>query len=131
MPDHVHLLFTLKERITLGQVIGKLKSATRIALKSEQLQWQRNYFDHRLREQIPMEDFARYIFLNPYRKGLLPNNQTWPWWIINRNYKPEFIELLNEGIYPPPEWLKIEQSASALIKSDSLINECAPQQDQT
>ena len=131
MPDHVHLLFTLKERLTLGQVVGKLKSATQLALKSKHLQWQNNYFDHRLREQIPMEDFARYIFLNPYRKGLLPCNQTWPWWTLNRNYKPEFIELLNEAMYPPPEWLEVQQSARDLIESDSSTKESDSQNKET
>jgi putative transposase len=123
MPDHVHLLFTLKERLSLGQVVGKFKATTKAALQTQQLEWQQNYFDHRLREHIPMEDFARYIFLNPYNKGLTPYDQNWPMWILSRKYRPEFTELLIDGIYPPSEWKQWAQSASELVQSDSTSDE--------
>jgi len=52
-----------------------------------------------------MEGFARYIFLNPYRKKLLSLNEVWTGWILNKHYRPEFIDLLIDGKYPHSAWL--------------------------
>jgi REP element-mobilizing transposase RayT len=116
MPDHLHLLFTIGTRLSLSQVVRKLKSLSKSQLEIENLKWQANFFEHRLRPDTPMESFAKYIYLNPYRKLLIPLDATWHGWILNRNYQPEFWEHLLEGAYPPKEWLGDAFSASELIK---------------
>lgn len=119
MPDHIHLLFTLGTRIELAQVIGKFKRWTRPALESACLAWQPNFYDHRIRQDAYLEPFARYIFLNPYRKNLIPIDQVWENWICSTQFKPEFLSVLNHGKYPQKEWLNInEESIEAMITSD-------------
>jgi REP element-mobilizing transposase RayT len=105
MPDHLHLLFTLGHRLTLSQVLGKYKSWTSNDLWKHCLQWQDNFYDHRLRQDKALEAFARYIFLNPYRKKLLQPTEVWPGWICNKHYRPEFYEHLIDGKFPPVQWL--------------------------
>lgn len=61
MPDHIHLLFSLGSRLSLSQVIQKFKSKTKQALNSHDLKWQANFFEHRLRPDVEMEQFALYI----------------------------------------------------------------------
>jgi len=120
MPDHCHLLFRLLDRITLSQTIGKFKTLTTAALESRGLIWQDNFYDHRLRSDASAEAFARYIFLNPYRNELLGFNHTWPWWICNREYRPEFQQYLNHSGGPPKEWIATGETVEDLIEADVL-----------
>ena len=118
MPDHVHLLFILGETLSFSRTIGKLKANTGNTLARWQLTWQKNFHDHRLRQNNSMESFARYIFLNPYRKGLLQCRESWPWWVCNRDYQPEFLSALEQRQYPPETWLRSGSSANELIAQD-------------
>ena len=64
----------------LRAVIG-FKSDTHRYLCPHGLEWQENYYDHRRRRENECEPFARYIFLNPYRAGLISLYARWPsWW---------------------------------------------------
>jgi len=44
MPDHVHLLFKLGSRLEVGQVIGKIKTLSRLRTKAD-WQWQDESFE--------------------------------------------------------------------------------------
>lgn len=92
MPDHFHALFEPGERLSLSQVISKFKSTC-----PSTISWQRNYYDHRLRADDAMEPFSKYIFLNPYRKQLIPLKQAWPWWTLNRKYRQSSFSNLGTG----------------------------------
>ena len=118
MPEHVHFLFRLGHQITLSQVHAKFKSKTKPALAGVGINWQSNFFDHRLREQVPLERFARYIYLNPYVKALLPLTGAWPFWLLGPNYTPEFVSNLENGVSPPLEWLQESDRAKGLIEED-------------
>ena len=117
MPDHLHLLFTLGHTLSLSQIIRKFKAQTKPLLDAASLQWQANFFDHRLRPEVALERFTRYIFLNPYRSGFLPLDAEWPGWHINRYTQRSFWEKLRDGRYPYPEWLGDTPSAAELIES--------------
>jgi len=105
MPNHVHLLTALTEKLSIGQVVGKFKSLTRSFLSEHGMRWQRNYFEHRLRPDDRASHYARYIFLNPYRAGLVPRKTEWPYWIYYANVDFDFIAFLEDRRYPPEEWL--------------------------
>ncbi|HYD82856.1 MAG TPA: transposase [Opitutus sp.] len=64
MPDHVHVLFQLGTRLTVGQCVGRSKSVARKNAGYED-GWQRDFWEHRLRADESAEDYALYIFLNP------------------------------------------------------------------
>ena len=70
MPDHVHVIFALGARLSAGQWVGRWKSDVRrtIAYKHD---WLRDFYEHRLRADESVEDYALYVFLNPYRARLI------------------------------------------------------------
>ena len=109
MPDHGHILFQLGERLNLGRVVAKFKTLTR----HDGFQWQANFFEHRLRPDESEGQFARYIFMNPYRAKILGRRSVWPWWVVGRSLTSwDFGAMLEEGLYPPAEWLDAPEPLS-------------------
>jgi putative transposase len=104
MPDHVHVLFTLGQRLTLSRSVAKLKGLTEQWLRTNGGSWQENFFEHRLRPTEQLQLFARYVFMNPYRAGLVTRREEWPNWITG-NPEPAFVPLLEDGRLPPKEWI--------------------------
>ena len=105
MPDHMHVLFELGHRLTVGQIIGKFKFQTREAVRFAGASWQRDCFEHRLRPEEATNDFARYAFLNPYRAGIISRQSDWPYWQLGRGITFDFQAMLEAGRFPPAEWL--------------------------
>ena len=118
MPDHIHFLFTLGSRISLGQCIIKFKAKTKEAMDAAGLSWQRDFYDHRLRADDAMEGFAKYTFLNPYRKSLLPLQEPWAHWHLSRDYTPDFLQYLVALGAPPKLWIEDSLGVEELIKND-------------
>ena len=77
MPDHVHLLATLPPETSLARAVGDWK---RFLALRHGIDWQRNFFDHRLRSEASATEKWHYIRLNPVRKGLCTSPEDWPWW---------------------------------------------------
>ncbi len=78
MPDHVHLLVDLMASNSLSEVVRLFKGRTSVVLRRHAMKWQPGYFDHRLRTAEDLLPIFLYIFLNPYRVGLMPQDQRWP-----------------------------------------------------
>jgi putative transposase len=104
MFDHVHLLFTLGTRLRVGQILGKFKTLVRDRGRAP-WRWQEDGFERRLRPRDTIEDFGFYIFLNPYRAGLIPLDQRWPWWFCPDPKRFEFLGMLDGSEAVPAEWL--------------------------
>lgn len=78
MPDHFHALFGLSDsKRTLAQICGAFKSlSTREYWRwHEGRLWQRQFFDHIIRNETDLAETPQYIELNPAREGLLD----WPY----------------------------------------------------
>lgn len=103
MPDHIHLLLELGARLTVSQLIAKTKAA--VTRQCPDVEWQLNFFDYRLRDPTDAEDFAFYIFMNPYCAGLCPLDAAWPGWIASNLLRWAFEDKLRAGGLPHPEWL--------------------------
>ena len=75
MPDHFHALLIFPGRKRMMAVVSAFKSwlASRHGI-----QWQRDFFDHRLRGWESAQEKAHYIRMNPVRAGLVTNPQDWP-----------------------------------------------------
>jgi len=77
MPDHVHLLMSCPA--SLAGAIRAWKHWTTHHLGTE---WQRDFFEHRLRREESLREKADYILQNPVRAGLVSGWQDWPhFWI--------------------------------------------------
>ena len=82
MPDHFHALIGLGESgKTLGEVCGAFKSLTTRAYWQwyEGRLWQRQFYDHVVRNEEDFYESREYIRLNPVRKGLVQKADEWPY----------------------------------------------------
>ncbi len=85
MPNHVHILFSLQApesetgrhgSLPLRDVVGRLKSYTTKQYRSiinqpKAILWQRNYYEHVIRNDEDYAEKWRYIDENPHRRRLL------------------------------------------------------------
>jgi REP element-mobilizing transposase RayT len=78
MPDHVHLLITLGERLSIAKAVQRLKAKTSAVLRRANLGWERGFYDRQLRPDDDRLAVFLYIYLNPYRAGLMPDSSKWP-----------------------------------------------------
>lgn len=56
-----------------------LRSWKHYLSKLHRIEWQRDYFDHRLRNDESHEEKADYIRQNPVRAGLVAKPDHWPY----------------------------------------------------
>ena len=75
MPDHLHALVSCPRDESLTKLIAAWKRFT--ALKAG-IEWQKGFFDHRLRADESFEEKAHYIRENPVRKWLAATPESWP-----------------------------------------------------
>jgi putative transposase len=106
MPDHIHALAILGDRLTLGQSVGRLKSKTLVSLRaaSASLDWERDFYDHHVRPEEERLAIFLYIFLNPYRAGSCARGDRWPWYFCREEDWHWFKGLLDAD-RPYPAWL--------------------------
>ena len=80
MPDHVHLVAWFPEiEKRVQTIVSKWKEWTAKTLKIE---WQRDFFEHRLRKEESFGEKADYILANPVRAGLVERAEDWPYVFI-------------------------------------------------
>ena len=80
MPDHMHLLISFPQsEKRIQTIVSKCKEWTAKSLK---IDWQRDFFEHRLRKEESFREKADYIFLNPVRAGLVKEKEDWSYVFI-------------------------------------------------
>src|SRR5919198_4767590 len=92
MPDHLHALVSFPYECPMKQIIADWK---RFLATELQIEWQRDFFDHRLRKEESYREKANYILANPVRAGLMTSSEEWPYfWVAdpqtenaNREYR--------------------------------------------
>jgi REP element-mobilizing transposase RayT len=88
MPDHLHALFSFPPSGKRMQgVISKWKEWT---AKDSGLIWQRDFFEHRLRQGESRRKKAEYILQNPVRKNLVAKPEDWPFVYFGDGKPPQF-----------------------------------------
>ena len=76
MPDHIHALLAFPRDASMSRTIGYWK---RFHTRKLGIQWQENYFDHRIRGGSELSEKAQYIRMNPVVEGLCSVAEDWPW----------------------------------------------------
>ena len=76
MPDHLHMLVSFPPDKEMKKIIANFKEIT---AKETDVQWQGDFFDHRLRTDESYEEKAFYVRMNPVRKGLASSLEVWPY----------------------------------------------------
>ena len=82
MPNHVHLLLT--PRVPPSRLLKSLKGCTareanRILGRTGEPFWQRESYDHWVRDQAEFGRIRRYIENNPVKAGLVAQASDYPW----------------------------------------------------
>ena len=83
MPNHIHLLLRLNKGYT-GKLTDWISAFKRFISKEAkqnfgiQSLWQRNYYDHVLRDEESIVKVGEYILNNPVRKNMVKEWQDYP-----------------------------------------------------
>lgn len=76
MPDHLHAIVAFGREAVMKKQVSDWK---RYVARRWAICWQRDFFDHRLRNHHEIEEKLSYILLNPVRRGLCQRAEEWKW----------------------------------------------------
>jgi REP element-mobilizing transposase RayT len=76
MPDHLHAILAFPPEPGMRTSIKNWK---RFVATQHAVDWQRDFFDHRLRDHHELQEKTSYILMNPVRKGLCERAEDWVW----------------------------------------------------
>jgi putative transposase len=76
MPDHLHGIIAFPREPGMKTTVTNWK---RYVATHHPVEWQRDFFDHRLRNAAELEEKTSYILMNPVRKGLCEPAEDWMW----------------------------------------------------
>ena len=77
MPDHLHAMLVFPSEPGMALVMRDWKRGT---ARFQGVNWQDNFFDHRIRNHKERDETWLYIRRNPVVKGLCSDVEMWPWW---------------------------------------------------
>jgi hypothetical protein len=84
MPDHLHAIIAFPRELGMATTVKNWK---KFVAGKHGVDWQRDFFDHRLRDHHELEEKTSYILMNPVRKGLCQRAEDWMW-IYRPNDRP-------------------------------------------
>jgi len=76
MPDHLHAVIAFPREPGMQTVVTNWK---RFLARQQKIEWQRDFFDHRLRDHHQEAEKIGYILMNPVRWELCERAEDWPW----------------------------------------------------
>src|SRR5271166_4747945 len=79
MPDHIHLLFTPAEEISLERAMQFIKGGFSFRVKERGPIWQASFSNHRVRDFEDYENHREYIRMNPVRARLAERPEEYPY----------------------------------------------------
>ncbi len=82
MPDHLHVIMSFNPRVGMKRSISQWK---RYVSTNSDVVWQRDFFDHRLRQDESYIEKAHYVRMNPVRAGLIDQPGNWKFIWENRS----------------------------------------------
>jgi len=87
MPDHLHALISFPQDEKMIEVVRSWK---RYHARNNGIQWQENFFEHRVRNHDgQLQEKRDYILRNPVALGLCATVEDWPWRYTNEDGLPE------------------------------------------
>ncbi len=81
MPDHLHLMLSGNDsnsNVKKCLEMFKQKTGFYLSHKENNIKWQKDYFDHIIRNEEDLENQLNYILNNPVRLGLIDNWKNYP-----------------------------------------------------
>ncbi len=99
MPDHVHIIATFDLERGVRPIMKAWKGYQKRNLHME---WQSDFFDHRLRDDDEFVGKMHYVRMNPVRKGLVTSPEAWPYVLARTDLTEELGTLVGRA-KPPAE----------------------------
>ncbi len=78
MPDHLHAILSFPPDKIIRKTVSNWK---RYNARFHGIQWQSDFFEHRLRDETSFREKFDYIQRNPSRNGLCEHLTDWPHYI--------------------------------------------------
>ena len=120
MPDHLHALLVFDLRAdSMAHVIGDWKGFHK---RQNKVQWQENFFDHRIRNRDEFEEKAFYIRMNPVRQGLCQSAEDWRF-VLDRMQIEEGVESFMGGPRVPSAACLEEEKGKPAVRSPRATGE--------
>jgi len=79
MPDHVHLVLGFPPETDMVKCVRDWKRWT---ARAHGFEWQRDFFERRLRHDESFQDKTQYVLENPVRAGLIADWRDWLFTIL-------------------------------------------------
>jgi REP-associated tyrosine transposase len=82
MPDHLHMIISGNnyDSILINAVKSfKQKTGYYFSQQNSYFKWQKDYYDHIIRDEKDLGNQIMYILLNPVRKGFVSNWKDYPY----------------------------------------------------
>lgn len=83
MPDHYHVLLTLKRETSVSAVVRRVHSLfgrwCRGMIPVSGRVWQRRFYDHVIRDEKDAEAKLTYMHANPFTAGVTDDPLAWRW----------------------------------------------------
>jgi len=76
MPDDLHAVIAFPRDSGIKTTVTNWK---RFLSTHHGVDWQRDFFEHRLRNRHEVDKKTSYILMNPVRRGLCERAEDWPW----------------------------------------------------
>ena len=74
MPDHLHAIIAFPREPGMKTLFRNWKKYVALNFPVE---WQRDFFDHRIRDHHQLQKKMEYILMNPVRKDLCERVEDW------------------------------------------------------
>jgi len=88
MPDHLHAIIAFSREPGMQTTIKNWK---KFVAGKHGVDWQRDFFDHRLRDHHEVEEKTSYILMNPVRKRLCERAEDWLWVYCPNERQPPLL----------------------------------------
>ena len=109
MPNHIHLLLTVPQGLTLERVVQLIKGGfsyqAGVVTGSAGPIWQKSFVDRRVRDLEEFERYLEYIHQNPVRAGLASSAEEFRYCSMSRSFAMDEL----------PQWLKPQLDVPALM----------------
>jgi REP element-mobilizing transposase RayT len=84
MPDHLHAIMAFPREMGMKKLVADWK---KFLAREHGISWQRDFFDHRLRDHHEESAKLNYVLMNPVRRGLCERAEDWIW-VYRPNDRP-------------------------------------------
>jgi hypothetical protein len=118
MPDHLRAIIAFPRECGMQTTVKNWK---KFVAGKHGVDWQRDFFDHCLRDHHELEEKTGYILVNPVRKGLCEQAEDWAWVYRPNDRPPPLGDKVGRAVLcTPVQW----QFAAARTHSTSLRAGC-------